>query len=205
MEVMKGGNLTDCVGVKHPMKEAAIAYVCKEMAQGLMFLHKSFRLHRDIKSDNVLVNFDGQVKLADFGFAVNLTSEESKRSSVVGTPYWMAPELIKAEQYDSSVDIWSLGITLIEMAEGEPPFMSLPVLKALLTITTRPPSTLKDKSWSPAMKDFLAQCLAASPKKRASAEKLLMHPFIEKACTQEEFAEFVKAKLMREKKKKGKK
>ena len=176
--------------------------MCAEMAQGLMFMHKSFRLHRDIKSDNVLVNFDGQVKLADFGFAVNLTSEESKRTSVVGTPYWMAPELIKAEKYDTSVDIWSLGITLIEMAEGEPPFMSLPVLKALLTITTRPPSTLKSKSsWSQAMQDFLAKCLVANPRKRASAEELLSHPFLEKACTQEEFADFVKDKLMKKKKK----
>ena len=200
MEVMKGGNLTDCVSVKHAMRESYIAYVCKEMAQGLAFLHKSFRLHRDIKSDNVLVNFDGQVKLADFGFAVNLTTEESKRTSVVGTPYWMAPELIKAEQYDSSVDVWSLGITLIEMAEGEPPFMNLPVLKALLTITTRPPSTLKDKSWSPAIKDFLKQCLEVKPDKRATAEQLLLHPFMEKACSQEEFAEFVNNKLKKKSK-----
>ena len=196
LELMKGGNLTDLVSTKQPMKESDIANVCKGMLQGLAFLHENFRLHRDIKSDNVLVNTDGEVKLADFGFAIMLSSEESKRTSVVGTPYWMAPELIKAEPYESKVDVWSTGITLIEMAEGEPPYMSLPVLKALLTITTNPPAKLKHtSSWSPAMHHFLDQCLQSKPNKRASAAELLEHPFLKSAGSQAELASYVNAKM----------
>ena len=205
---MKGGNLTDLVSTKHPMKEADIANVCKGMLEGLAFLHENFRLHRDIKSDNVLVNINGEVKLADFGFAIMLNSEESKRTSVVGTPYWMAPELIKAEPYDSKVDIWSTGITLIEMAEGEPPHMSLPVLKALLTITTNPPAKLKSvgsTAWSPAMHHFLEQSLQSKPNKRATAAELLEHPFIQSAGSQEELAAFTNSKLEAKKAAKKKK
>lgn len=87
-------------------------------------MHRHHRLHRDIKSDNILIDLDGHVKLADLGFAVGLTSEQSRRTSVVGTPYWMAPELIRGLEYDSKVDVWSLGITAIEMADGEPPLMN---------------------------------------------------------------------------------
>jgi serine/threonine protein kinase len=196
LELMKGGNLTDLVSVKHPMREADIANVCKGMLAGLAFLHENFRLHRDIKSDNVLVNTNGEVKLADFGFAIMLSSEESKRTSVVGTPYWMAPELIKAEPYDAKVDVWSTGITLIEMAEGEPPYMALPVLKALLTITTNAPAKLKSATaWSPAMHHFLESCLKAKPNTRSSATELLEHPFIKQAGTQAELAAFVNQKL----------
>ena len=137
MELIDGGMLTDCCNTKVPMPEPAIAFVCKKMLMALAYMHKQYRIHRDIKSDNVLVGTGGEVKVADFGFAVNLTSEKAKRTSVVGTPYWMAPELIKAREYDQEVDVWSLGITAIEMAEGEPPFMSEPAMKALLKIIIR--------------------------------------------------------------------
>ena len=103
--------------------EAQIAFVCKMCLKGLSYLHRHHRLHRDIKSDNILIDLDGNVKLADLGFAIGLTPERSRRTSVVGTPYWMAPELIRGLEYDSKVDVWSLGITVIEMAEGEPPLM----------------------------------------------------------------------------------
>eukprot|EP01042_Synura_sphagnicola_P008612 gene8612-11038_t len=96
-----GGSLTDCLGVNVEFPEPCIAFVCKAMLMALAFIHHQHRLHRDIKSDNVLVDFDGAVKVADFGFAINLTSEESKRTSVVGTPYWMAPELIRGHAYDA--------------------------------------------------------------------------------------------------------
>eukprot|EP00605_Chrysophyceae_sp_TOSAG23-4_P001061 GSChrysophyteH1.ASY1.ANO1.1166.1 assembled CDS len=179
---------------KHPN---IMAYVCKGMLQGLAFLHRQYRLHRDIKSDNVLVNFDGDVKLADFGFAINLTAEESRRTSVVGTPYWMAPELIKGTRYDSKVDIWSLGITLMEMAEGEPPLLKEQPLRALLMITINPPPKLKSNNWSPAIIHFLSRCLEPNPDRRTSAEQLLMHPFIKTACSKEEMAEFVASKIKR--------
>lgn len=201
LELMKGGCLTDLVSPTVPMTEPQMACVCKGMLMGLAFLHRQHRLHRDIKSDNVLVNFAGEVKLADFGFAINLTEEENKRTSVVGTPYWMAPELIRAQRYDAKVDIWSLGITLIEMAEGEPPLLSEAPLRALLMITINPPPKLKAPQWSPALVHFLSRCLDTRPEKRASAEQLLMHPFIKMACSQADMGNFVKSKLKRKKKK----
>ncbi len=110
MELMTGGSLTDLLDVRNPMPENTIAYTCKKVLMALAHVHKQYRLHRDIKSDNVLVNFEGEVKVADFGFAINLTSEQSKRTSVVGTPYWMAPELIRGQEYDYKVSIESLVI-----------------------------------------------------------------------------------------------
>lgn len=192
MELMVGGSLTDCLDVKRPMQEPLIAYVCKKMLMALAFMHREYRLHRDIKSDNVLINLEGEVKVADFGFAINLTSDQSKRTSVVGTPYWMAPELIRGQEYDSKVDIWSLGITAIEMAEGEPPLLNEPPLRALLLITTNKSPQLNNKRvrWSQEFNHFVEQCLHISPEKRASADQLLLHPFIQKSCEQEEFAKY---------------
>ncbi|KAJ1409764.1 kinase-like domain-containing protein [Ochromonadaceae sp. CCMP2298] len=197
MELMTGGSLTDCLDVKRPMQEPAIAYVCKKMLMALSFMHREYRLHRDIKSDNVLVDKEGEIKVADFGFAINLTSEQLKRTSVVGTPYWMAPELIRGQEYDFKVDIWSLGITAIEMAEGEPPLLNEPPLRALLLITTNKSPTLNNNRvrWSNEFNHFIAQCLHISASKRASADQLLMHPFIQKSCTQPEFAHFAEIAL----------
>lgn len=204
MDLVSGGSLTDLVGVNQPMPEPCIAYVCKCMLMALAFMHRQFRLHRDIKSDNVLVGRDGVVKVADFGFAVSLTNQEAKRTSVVGTPYWMAPELIRGQPYDAKVDIWSLGITALEMAEGEPPFLNEPPLRALLMITISDPPTLRDSAlppgvpaWSKAFKHFLKCTVEIKAEKRATAEQLLMHPFIQSACSKEVFAEFVNAKLPR--------
>eukprot|EP01029_Cantina_marsupialis_P012523 TRINITY_DN2766_c0_g1_i2.p1 TRINITY_DN2766_c0_g1~~TRINITY_DN2766_c0_g1_i2.p1 ORF type:complete len:366 (+),score=102.66 TRINITY_DN2766_c0_g1_i2:82-1179(+) len=129
MELMDGGSLTEILGPTISFPETHIAFVCKESLKALAYVHRRHRLHRDIKSDNILVDYDGQVKIADFGFAVGLTLEETKRKSVVGTPYWMAPELIRGLEYDCKVDTWSLGITAIEMAEGEPPWMKQPQLR----------------------------------------------------------------------------
>ena len=121
MELMDAGCLTEILGPDIDFPETHIAYVCKNILQALSYLHRNNKLHRDIKSDNVLMNTKGEIKLADFGFAVGLTQEENRRKSVVGTPFWMAPELIRGSAYDGSVDIWSLGITALEMADGEPP------------------------------------------------------------------------------------
>ena len=196
MELMQGGSLTDLCSVPAPMPEACIALVCKRMLMALAYMHRMHRLHRDIKSDNVLVNYDGEVKLADFGFSIGLTEEESKRTSVVGTPYWMAPELIKGQEYDGKVDVWSLGITLVEMAEGEPPLYKEPPLRALLLITVNPPPTLKEPAkWSQSMNHFLARCLEPDPSRRSSAEQLLMHPFLQRASSDAEFSAFVKTKI----------
>jgi serine/threonine protein kinase len=202
MELMLGGSLTDVLDVKKPMQEPMIAYVCKHMLMSLAFMHREYRLHRDIKSDNVLINFDGQVKVADFGFAINLTSEQSKRTSVVGTPYWMAPELIRGSEYDYKVDVWSTGITAIEMAEGEPPLLNEPPLRALLLITTnRSPILKKKQMWTAEFHHFLFMCLQMNPDKRASAELLLLHPFIQTSCSVEQFAGFANQHLKKPSKK----
>ena len=197
MEYMEGGPLTDLVDTrKINWSEPHIAYVCKQILMALAFLHRQHRLHRDIKSDNILVDYDGRVKLADFGFAIGLTEERDKRQSVVGTPYWMAPELIRGLPYDAKVDVWSLGITAIEMCEGEPPLMDKPPLRALLLITTQgTPKLKKPEKWSRALRHFLSRSMDNNVQMRASAEQLLMHPFIKQASTQEDFSVFAKSTL----------
>lgn len=193
MEFVQGGPLTDLVGVGKHWKEAHIAYVCREMLKALAFVHSQHRLHRDIKSDNVLVDLDGNIKLADFGFAVGLTTEKQKRQSVVGTPYWMSPELIRGLPYDAKVDVWSLGITLIEMCEGEPPLMDKPPLRALLLITTQgTPKLQNPQKWSTELRHFMKKSMEVNVEKRSTAAMLLMHPFIRKASSKEDFARFAK-------------
>lgn len=185
MEFMAGGKLTDLLLQTH-FSEPEIACVCRETLQALDYLHKSERIHRDIKSDNLLIGGEGEIKLADFGFCAELNSVADKRRSVVGTPYWMAPEVIRGVDYDTKVDIWSTGIMALEMADGEPPLLDLPPLRALFIIATQPPPTLREpEKWSPVFKDFLTQSLAKNPQKRATAEELLKHPFLQKACSPE--------------------
>ena len=139
---------------------------------------------------------DGRVKVTDFGFAINLTKEQDKRTSVVGTPYWMAPELIRGLEYDGKVDVWSLGITALEMAEGEPPHMSEPPLRALLLITiSSPPELRQPRKWSRAFGDFIRACCDPDADRRSSAVDLLDHPFLSTAGTKEDFGKFVAQRM----------
>jgi len=203
MEYMFGGCLTDVLeqfraGLS--LTEPQIARICSESLKGLNYLHNCNRIHRDIKSDNVLINTGGVVKLADFGFAAQLTQSRSNRVTVVGTPYWMAPELIRGQPYDSKVDVWSLGIMAMEMAEGDPPYMEHPPLRALFLITTKgiPPVTQPDK-WSTNFKDFLSSCLVVEPKDRPTVATLLSHPFLETLSPSEEiFQKTIEAKNLKE-------
>jgi len=189
LEYMSGGCLTDILGQGVVWKEPWMAYVLREALQGLEYMHARHRIHRDIKSDNILIDRKGQVKLADFGFAVGLTAERSKRNSVVGTPYWMAPELIRGIAYDGKVDVWSMGITAIELADGEPPFIADDPLRALLLITVKNSSTVKKPSkWSSTFNHFIKKSLAKEVSLRADSSQLLMHPFIQTACKRSEFA-----------------
>jgi len=185
MELMSGGCLTDVLNQFEFVKftEPQIAYCCKQVLSGLEYIHSCHRLHRDIKSDNVLIGGDGSIKIADFGYAAQLTKGKTKRNTIVGTPYWMAPELIRGSDYDNKVDIWSLGIMLMELTEGEPPYMDYPPLRALFLITTRGiPGLENPDKWSKDLVDFLDKCLITDPEARPSAAILLQHPFLKKAC-----------------------
>jgi len=191
MEFMGGGCLTEIIEQYNQnvrLNEEQMAYACLETLRALAYLHESHRIHRDIKSDNILVHEAGDIKLADFGYAAQLTRKQQKRQTVVGTPYWMAPELIRGKDYDSKVDVWSLGIMLMEMCEGDPPYMDFPPLRALFLITTKGIPDLKEpQKWSAELKTFLTSCLIKDVDKRPSAQDLLKHPFLQKACNRSQF------------------
>lgn len=185
MEFMGGGCLTDILDQFESVRlsESHIARICLDTLEGLAYLHSKNRIHRDIKSDNLLLGSDGAVKIADFGYAAQLSEGKAKRNTIVGTPYWMAPELIRGQNYGTKVDIWSLGIMAMEMAEGEPPYMEFPPLRALFLITTKgiPPLQEGDR-WSALFKDFVAKCLERDPEARVDSRALLVHPFLATAC-----------------------
>ncbi|GAA5916333.1 uncharacterized protein JCM6883_003924 [Sporobolomyces salmoneus] len=182
MEFMEGGALTDIID-SNTLEEEQISSISNETCKGLQHLHAQSIIHRDIKSDNVLLDASGHVKITDFGFCAKLTDQKSKRATMVGTPYWMAPEVVKQKEYGAKVDIWSLGIMAIEMIENEPPYLDEEPLKALYLIATNGTPTLKKpEKLSKELKNFLAVCLCVDVKSRATADELLQHEFLKKAC-----------------------
>ncbi|XP_077646538.1 serine/threonine-protein kinase PAK 3-like [Lonchura striata] len=178
MEFMDGGTLFDVLRAVY-LEEGQIGAVCRECLQGLHFLHSRQVIHRDIKSGNVLVGMDGSVKLADFGLCAQLSPERSKRSSRVGTPSWMAPEVMRGEAYGPKVDIWSLGIMGLEMVEGEAPYERMARVRVFELIETNgPPKLQNPRHHSALLRDFLRCCLQADEDRRWSAQELLQHPFV---------------------------
>jgi len=183
MEYCGGGSVSDIMRLrKKTLKETEIATILKDTLEGLVYLHARRKIHRDIKAGNILLNSEGHAKLADFGVAGQLTDTMAKRNTVIGTPFWMAPEVIQEIGYDCLADIWSLGITALEMAEGKPPYGDIHPMRAIFMIPTKPPPSFRDPDkWSTELIDFVSRCLVKNPEHRSTAAELLQHEFIKGA------------------------
>merc|ERR550534_48665 len=180
MEYCGAGSVSDIMRLrKKTLSEVEIATVLLDTLRGLEYLHVRRKIHRDIKAGNILLNSEGHAKLADFGVAGQLTDTMAKRNTVIGTPFWMAPEVIQEIGYDCVADIWSLGITALEMAEGKPPYGDIHPMRAIFMIPSKPPPSFRDPNrWSLEFTDFVSKCLVKNPENRATATQLLQHEFI---------------------------
>lgn len=179
MEYIDGGSLLDLVR-KCPLEEKFIAIVVREVLLGLQHLANEGKIHRDIKAANILLSTQGIVKLADFGASRTLHDTMSKCNTFVGSPYWMAPEIMTQNEYDGKADIWSLGITCFELATGKPPHTHVNPMSALQLIMKSPAPTL-DNSFSKEFKEFVSMCLVKDPATRASISDLLKTKFVKNA------------------------
>ncbi|KAJ3397294.1 putative protein serine/threonine kinase [Lobulomyces angularis] len=176
MEYCSGGSCLDLLkaGV---FNEVQISIIIRQLLYGLEYLHGLKKIHRDIKAANILLTEDGKVKLADFGVSAEITATITKKNTFVGTPYWMAPEVILRSAYNSKADIWSAGITAFELATSLPPRANFHPMRVLFIIPQEESPKL-DQSFSPEFRDFVSKCLSKRPSHRPSAAELLTHPFI---------------------------
>lgn len=161
MEYCGAGSIIDIMRILHKehLSELMISVVLRYVLKGMQYLHKNKKIHRDIKAGNVLLDLEGRVKLADFGVSAQLQNTLAEKDSVIGTPFWMSPEVISKNKYTIKTDVWSLGITAIELAEGAPPYSHIHPIRALFVIQNKPPTGLTDPSlWSPEFNDFVKKC-----------------------------------------------
>mmetsp|Transcript_11453 Transcript_11453/g.13134 ORF Transcript_11453/g.13134 Transcript_11453/m.13134 type:complete len:426 (+) Transcript_11453:267-1544(+) len=180
MELCDAGSVNDLMQIcEIQFEEPVIKEMIASALLGLEYLHANNIIHRDVKAGNLLLTREGQVKLGDFGVSARLSEDGQRRKTVIGTPFWMAPEVIQETPYDGRADIWSLGITLIELADTEPPYANIHPMRAIFMIPNRPPPHLKTQAdWSEEMNDFVRLCLKKNPEERPTASKLLEHPFV---------------------------
>uniref|UniRef100_A0A8C9VPN7 non-specific serine/threonine protein kinase n=1 Tax=Scleropages formosus TaxID=113540 RepID=A0A8C9VPN7_SCLFO len=212
MEFCGAGSVTDLIkNTKgNSLKEEWTAYICREILRGLTHLHQHKVIHRDIKGQNVLLTENAEVKLVDFGVSAQLDRTVGRRNTFIGTPYWMAPEVIACDEnpdatYDFKSDLWSLGITAIEMAEGAPPLCDMHPMRALFLIPRNPAPRLKSKKWSKKFQSFIEACLVKNHGQRPSTEQLLKHPFIRDLTNERQVRIQLKDHIDRTKKKRGEK
>ncbi|KAM9436853.1 TRAF2 and NCK interacting kinase b isoform 1-T1 [Clarias gariepinus] len=210
MEFCGAGSVTDLIkNTKgNSLKEEWTAYICREILRGLTHLHQHKVIHRDIKGQNVLLTENAEVKLVDFGVSAQLDRTVGRRNTFIGTPYWMAPEVIACDEnpdatYDFKSDLWSLGITAIEMAEGAPPLCDMHPMRALFLIPRNPAPRLKSKKWTKKFQSFIDSCLVKNHTQRPSTEQLLKHPFIRDLPNERQVRIQLKDHIDRTKKKRG--
>lgn len=207
MEFCGAGSVTDLVKATkgNTLREEWIAYVAREILRGLAHLHQNKVIHRDIKGQNVLLTDNAEVKLVDFGVSAQLDKTIGRRNTFIGTPYWMAPEVIACDEnseatYDNRSDLWSLGITAIEMAEGKPPLCDMHPMRALFLIPRNPPPRLKSSKWSSRFQNFVETCLIKDYTQRPNTENLLKHPYIKDQPTERQVRIQLKDHIDRHKK-----
>ncbi|XP_017325555.1 mitogen-activated protein kinase kinase kinase kinase 4 isoform X3 [Ictalurus punctatus] len=212
MEFCGAGSITDLVKNTKGnwLKEDWIAYISREILRGLAHLHAHHVIHRDIKGQNVLLTENAEVKLVDFGVSAQLDRTVGRRNTFIGTPYWMAPEVIACDEnpdatYDYRSDLWSCGITAIEMAEGAPPLCDMHPMRALFLIPRNPPPRLKSKKWSKKFFNFIESCLVKNYTQRPTTEQLLKHPFIRDQPNERQVRIQLKDHIDRTRKKRGEK
>jgi len=193
MEYCDAGTLKQLLVME--LSETQIAYIIQQILKGIEYIHSIKKIHRDIKSANILLSMNGDIKLADFGLCVE--GFDDGNSGMAGSKYWMAPEMTKRQLYNSKVDIWSLGALLVECMEGAPPYSQHKPLKALfLAATQGAPPLKRPGKWSEQLKEFLSDCFVKDPSKRPGAKELLNHNFIAKACERKDLVNSLKLVFM---------